>query len=385
MQFCEHVPLAPYTTFKIGGPARWFADAASEANILEAVEFAREREIPLFALGGGSNLLVSDEGFPGLVLRVALKGIEPQDDTFNVASGEDWDTFVSHAVERGYAGIECLAGIPGTVGGTPIQNVGAYGQEVSETITRVRVLRLDTLKFEEFSNADCGFAYRRSIFNTTERGKFIVTRVGYQLHNGAAPKIAYADLKRHFQNASPPSLREVRRRSAADSSPQRNVYRSRRSGLPERRQLLQKSSRFSGAVRAHCGARAGRNSALSSGRWRCEDSGGMAAGARWFLQRVCARNGRDFHPSYACSCQSRGRKGVRHFRFARQNRFRGRCKVRHQAGARAGVAGLSEAHARAYSTVSSTSRGVIASSAISRKPSEIGSENRRGPALPGLK
>jgi UDP-N-acetylmuramate dehydrogenase len=209
MEFREQVPLAPYTTFKIGGPARWFAEAKTEPDILEAVEFARARDLPLFALGGGSNLLVSDEGFPGLVLRIGLKGIEQQGDMFDVAAGEDWDGLVALAVERDYAGVECLAGIPGTAGGTPIQNVGAYGQEVSETITRVRALKLDTLKFEEFSNADCGFAYRRSNFNTTERGKHIVTRVSYELRRNGPPRIAYADLKRHFQNVSTPSLREV--------------------------------------------------------------------------------------------------------------------------------------------------------------------------------
>jgi UDP-N-acetylmuramate dehydrogenase len=138
-----------------------------------------------------------------------MKGIEQQGDIFNVAAGEDWDSIVTHAVESDCAGIECLAGIPGTAGGTPIQNVGAYGQEVSETIVRVRALKLDTLNFEEFSNANCGFAYRRSIFNTTERGKYIVTRVSYQLRRNGAPKVAYADLKRHFQNASRPSLRDV--------------------------------------------------------------------------------------------------------------------------------------------------------------------------------
>lgn len=209
MQFLEHVPLAPYTTFKIGGPARWFAEAATEADILEAVEFARSRGLPLFALGGGSNLLVADAGFPGLVLHIGLKGIEQREDIFQVAAGEEWDSFVSHAVERDFAGIECLAGIPGTVGGTPIQNVGAYGQEVSETVVSVRALNLATLKFEEFSNADCGFSYRRSIFNSTQRGKYIVTGVLYRLHQNGKPRIAYADLKRHFQNCAAPSLREV--------------------------------------------------------------------------------------------------------------------------------------------------------------------------------
>lgn len=209
MQFLEHVPLAAYTTFKIGGPARWFAEAATEGDIVEAVEFARSRGLPLFPLGGGSNLLVSDAGFSGLVLHIALKGIEQNESDFSVAAGEKWDHFVSHAVERDFAGIECLAGIPGTMGGTPIQNVGAYGQEVSETVVSVRALNLATLKFEEFSNADCGFSYRHSIFNSTERGKHIVTRVSYGLRMGGAPKIAYADLKRYFPNSTAPSLREV--------------------------------------------------------------------------------------------------------------------------------------------------------------------------------
>lgn len=209
MQFQEQVSLAPYTTFKIGGPARWFAEAVSEADILEAVEFARTHALPLFALGGGSNLLVSDAGFSGLVLRIALKGIEQQGSVFDVAAGEDWDGFVSRAVQQDYAGVECLAGIPGTVGGTPIQNVGAYGQEVSETITSVRALDLRTLEFREFSNSDCGFAYRRSVFNSTARGKYIVTRVSYALRKDGTPKIAYADLKKHFPDSAAPSLEEV--------------------------------------------------------------------------------------------------------------------------------------------------------------------------------
>lgn len=209
MEFREQVPLAPYTTFKIGGPARWFAEATSEAEIIEALGFARERGLPLFALGGGSNLLVSDEGFAGLVLRIALKGIAQHGDRFDVAAGEDWDGFVSHAVERDYAGVECLAGIPGTVGGTPIQNVGAYGQEVSEVVEQVRALHVSTIKIVEFTNAECGFAYRRSIFNSTERGEYIVTRVRYALNRGGAPRLAYADLKKYFQGAAEPSLMDV--------------------------------------------------------------------------------------------------------------------------------------------------------------------------------
>jgi UDP-N-acetylmuramate dehydrogenase len=118
----ENQPLAPFTTFGIGGPARWFVEAASEDEIAEAADWARERGAALFVLGGGSNLLISDAGFHGLVLHVGVKGVEQRGELFRVGAGEDWDGFVSFAVERGFAGVECLAGIPGTVGGTPVQN-----------------------------------------------------------------------------------------------------------------------------------------------------------------------------------------------------------------------------------------------------------------------
>lgn len=211
MQFLQNVSLAPYTTFGIGGPARWFAEAGTEADILAAVDFARDHSLPLFVLGGGSNLLVSDDGFAGLVLHIALRGIgEPEAGVFSVAAGENWDAFVSFVVERNYAGIECLAGIPGTVGGTPVQNVGAYGQEVSETICRVRALDLESGQFAEFSAAECGFAYRRSIFNSSARGRYIVTNVNYALSKDGRPRIAYADLKRHFDGTPTlPALAEV--------------------------------------------------------------------------------------------------------------------------------------------------------------------------------
>jgi UDP-N-acetylmuramate dehydrogenase len=225
----ENKPLAPFTTFGIGGPARWFAQAASEDDLIEAADWARERALPLFVLGGGSNLLVSDAGFNGFVLRVGLRGIAvapieedslssrpPQEHTpgaeapvnyggidvrakaltYQAAAGEDWDAFVERAVQDNCAGIECLAGIPGTVGGTPVQNVGAYGQEVASVIDRVRAFDLDQRAFVEFPAAECGFAYRRSRFNSAERGRYIVTRVDYRLTPGGAPTVRYAELER---------------------------------------------------------------------------------------------------------------------------------------------------------------------------------------------
>jgi UDP-N-acetylmuramate dehydrogenase len=210
MEFCENVALAPYTTLGIGGPARWFAEAASESDVLEAVRWAREQTLPLFVLGGGSNLLVSDAGFPGLALRVMLKGIAAVGDgVYHTAAGEDWDKFVERTVIDGSAGIECLAGIPGTVGGTPVQNVGAYGQEVAETIERVRVLDLETLACHEMSSAECGFAYRTSVFNSTARGKFLVLRVDYRLRPSGVANLRYADLQKVFPTQAKPALTEV--------------------------------------------------------------------------------------------------------------------------------------------------------------------------------
>jgi UDP-N-acetylmuramate dehydrogenase len=197
----ENKPLAPFTTFGIGGPARWFTEAASEEDIVEATAWARERGVALFVLGGGSNLLVADAGFDGLVLKVGLRGISVADSSdqariYQAAAGEDWEYCVQRAVEDSCAGVECLAGIPGTVGGTPVQNVGAYGQEVASAIERVRAFDLKERAFVEFTAAECGFAYRRSRFNSVDRGRYIVTRVDYRLTPGGSPTVRYADLQR---------------------------------------------------------------------------------------------------------------------------------------------------------------------------------------------
>jgi UDP-N-acetylmuramate dehydrogenase len=214
MQIEENKLLAPFTTLGIGGPARFFVEAHSEAEVAEASAWAHERHLPLFVLGGGSNVLIADAGFNGLVLRVALKGIVEQDIgedrvLFHVAAGEDWDQFVRRATEENCAGVECLAGIPGTVGGTPVQNVGAYGQEVSSVIGRVRVFELNERLSTEFDAQHCGFAYRKSRFNNTDTGRFVVLRVDYQLRRGSAPTLRYPDLQKEFPPDAKPTLVEV--------------------------------------------------------------------------------------------------------------------------------------------------------------------------------
>ncbi len=218
MLLLENIPLAQLTTFKIGGPAKYFVEARNVGEVQDAVAFARSRDLPLFVLGGGSNLLVADAGWPGLVLKVALQGIDQRSGhdedgkaLFDVAAGESWDKFVSHAVIARCAGVECLSGIPGSVGGTPVQNVGAYGQEVSETIASVQVLDLKDSQVRELCPEACGFTYRASIFNTTERGRFIVLRVTYALIPGGGPRITYAELKHHFEGReTSPNLAETR-------------------------------------------------------------------------------------------------------------------------------------------------------------------------------
>jgi UDP-N-acetylmuramate dehydrogenase len=218
MLLLENIPLVPLTTIKIGGPARYFVEAGNVGEVQEAVAFGRSRDLPLFVLGGGSNLLVADAGWPGLVVKIAVRGIERRsghDDDghalFDAGAGESWDKFVSHAVMAHCAGVECLSGIPGSVGGTPVQNVGAYGQEVAETIASVQVLDLKDNQVRELCPEACGFSYRASIFNTTERGRFIVLRVTYALTPGGEPRITYADLQRHFEGRETmPNLAETR-------------------------------------------------------------------------------------------------------------------------------------------------------------------------------
>jgi UDP-N-acetylmuramate dehydrogenase len=214
----ENIPLAPLTTLKIGGPARYFVEAGNVGDVQEAVTFARSRDLPLFVLGGGSNLVVADAGWPGLALKIALQGIDRRTGhdeegkvLFDAGAGESWDKFVIQAVMARCAGVECLSGIPGSVGGTPVQNVGAYGQEVSQTIASVQVLDLKDNQVRELCPEACGFSYRTSIFNTTERGRFIVLRVTYALTPEGSPRITYADLKHHFEGReTPPNLAETR-------------------------------------------------------------------------------------------------------------------------------------------------------------------------------
>jgi UDP-N-acetylmuramate dehydrogenase len=219
----ENVPLAPLTTLQVGGAARYFAELKREDDVREAAQFAKTRSLPLFVLGGGSNLVVADAGWPGLVLRITLGGIATPNANetsgnavlFSVGAGVNWDDFVAQAVVQNCAGVECLSGIPGSVGGTPVQNVGAYGQEVADTIESVRALDLHEDRIVVLPKPACGFRYRASIFNSTERGRYIILRVNYRLKRGGAPSLKYADLQKQVAESprtgkTAPSLAETR-------------------------------------------------------------------------------------------------------------------------------------------------------------------------------
>lgn len=215
LEIQEDVSLAPLTTLGVGGKARFFARAGNEQQVEEAVAFVRQRSLALFVLGGGSNLVISDRGWDGLVLQIGVSEIQEKSVEgsmhFEAGAGVNWDDFVAHAVFLNCSGIECLSGIPGSVGGTPVQNVGAYGQEVSETIVSVLSFDLGENRIRELKAAECGFSYRTSMFNTTHRGRYIILRVTYALIPNGSPSLRYADLQEYFAGRDgTPTLSETR-------------------------------------------------------------------------------------------------------------------------------------------------------------------------------
>jgi UDP-N-acetylmuramate dehydrogenase len=209
------VDLALHTTLGVGGPARWYMRAETADDVGLAHEWSRERGVPLYILGGGSNLVIADGGVDGLVLHMHIRGVtfQPEGDRTRVAAGagEPWDPLVAAVVGRGLAGLECLSGIPGTVGGTPIQNVGAYGQDVAETIEGVSVYDRTDGTLRTLTAADCRFGYRMSRFKREDVDRFVVCGVTFLLRTGS-PRATYPDIVRHLERAGidAPALDDVR-------------------------------------------------------------------------------------------------------------------------------------------------------------------------------
>lgn len=217
VQIQEDVALAPLTTMGVGGAARYYTRVKTEEELRSAIRWAYAKGVACFFLGGGSNLLVSDSGFSGLVLHIGLPGIERESVgglvRVTVGAGVEWDELVSWAVNASLQGIECLSGIPGCVGATPVQNVGAYGQEVADTIEAVEVLDLESLQSAWLSAVECGFAYRQSRFKKADCGRFVVTRVAFLLRPDASSSIRYPELARYIEeqfSGRKPALAHVR-------------------------------------------------------------------------------------------------------------------------------------------------------------------------------
>ncbi len=191
--------LSKYTSFRVGGPASKIIQVSTEAEIIAAIEDVGDS--PILIMGGGTNVLISDKGFEGTVIRISNNSVQSEVDacsgaTLTIGAGEDWDTFVQTTIDRGFAGLETLSGIPGTVGAAPIQNIGAYGHEVAEFITRVRTYDRQEKALKTFTNSECQFSYRNSYFKA-HPGRYVVLEVQFQIRRGEfSDPITYVELSK---------------------------------------------------------------------------------------------------------------------------------------------------------------------------------------------
>ena len=203
-------PLKPLTTFKIGGPAREYLELIDTHELPNALYYADSHGLSVLILGGGSNMLVSDRGFEGLVIHLSNKGIDRSGNLLRIASGEVWDDVVKFAVERGLWGIENLSRIPGQAGSVAVQNVGAYGRETKDVLINVEVFDRQTQSFRTLSNAECQFSYRKSVFNTSEKGRYVILNTTLRLSKEPERNLSYPDVTKWFEGNPEPSLMEIR-------------------------------------------------------------------------------------------------------------------------------------------------------------------------------
>jgi UDP-N-acetylmuramate dehydrogenase len=215
MKIEQNLPLAPLTTLRVGGPAKFYVSVNNGAEAAEAFALAKKEGLPLFIFAGGSNMVIADRGLEAVVLHPNMRGItitheDADTATLRAASGEVWDEVVAFAVARGLWGIENLSAIPGYTGAAPIQNIGAYGQEVKDTLTNVEALDMQTGALVTFANQDCAFGYRHSRFNTTDKGRYLILAVSFTLSKQGQPNLNYKDLQLHFAGKPTPGVAEMR-------------------------------------------------------------------------------------------------------------------------------------------------------------------------------
>lgn len=234
MEVQTNVPLKNYTTMQVGGPARFVAEVATVNELMHVLRVASEKALPVLVLGGGSNVIVSDEGYKGIVIIMKIKGFEviAQDGgraTIKVGAGENWDEVVKRSVELSLSGIESLSAIPGTAGGTPVQNVGAYGQEIADVFVELEAFDTGTKKMVRLSSEDCGFSYRSSIFKTTAKGKYIITSISLQLSKNTMQPPFYDSLQAYLDEHNvtyytPQIIRDAVIAIRADKLPNPTLY-----------------------------------------------------------------------------------------------------------------------------------------------------------------
>lgn len=203
MDVHTNIPLKNYLTMKLGGNARFMTDASTPEELAVACKNARTNGIPFFVLGGGSNVIASDNGFPGIIIRNRIPGFEVVEDTastvtIKIGAGENWDETVAKTVDMGLSGIEAMSAIPGTVGAAPVQNVGAYGQEIAETLVRLEAYDSEQDRFVALENSDCGFSYRHSIFRGDHAGRYAITNVTLTLYKTAPQPPFYEAVQKYF-------------------------------------------------------------------------------------------------------------------------------------------------------------------------------------------
>jgi UDP-N-acetylmuramate dehydrogenase len=216
LELHENHPLASLTSFKIGGPARYFVEIDQIGAIPPLIRFATAKKLPIFILGQGSNSLIHDAGFPGLVIKIGFKGQTilaetAQNVTLGIAAGEIWDDIAAEAARQGWWGIENLAHIPGSIGAFPIQNVSAYGQEAQAVIEAVEAFDRETDQMRVIPRTDCHFGYRRSIFNSTNQNRYIIGSIRLSLRKNGQPNLDYQDLQNYFtEHTGPITLADIR-------------------------------------------------------------------------------------------------------------------------------------------------------------------------------
>lgn len=281
MNLQTNVPLSRFSTMRLGGNAKFLTEVTSEDELLEAVEFAREKALRIVNVGVGSNIIWTNQGFDGLVIVHRNSSVSSNQEDgavkFEVGSGKNWDEFVAETVEQSLSGIEALSLIPGTCGAAPVQNIGAYGQEVADSITEVRAYDLHESTFVTLDHEACGFHYRQSIFNTSEKGRYLITKVTFRLHASNPQPPFYKDVDSYFESKdimspTPQQLREA-------------VIAIRSNKLPDPSEVANNGSFFKNPIVEHVIAAKLKEQSPDLPAWELED-GRVKISAAWLIEQA---------------------------------------------------------------------------------------------------